>query len=81
MGKRMASQQFRAAFVGLSPGHQAVLTRVLEDLLREYERQSGGVLDLRVIDPEPFSEEEDLAQRHGPNEALGGDLVGDPTIQ
>jgi len=39
--------------------------RRVEDLLREYERQSGGVLDLRVIDPEPFSEEEDLAQRHG----------------
>lgn len=37
----------------------------VEDLLREYERQAGGSVNLEIIDPEPFSEEEDLAQRHG----------------
>jgi len=39
--------------------------RRVEDLLREYERRAGGRIDLRIIDPEPFSEQEDLAQRHG----------------
>lgn len=37
----------------------------VEDLLREYERQADGSLKLEIVDPEPFSEEEDLAQRHG----------------
>lgn len=37
----------------------------VEDLLREYERQAHGRINLKVIDPEPFSEEEDLAQRYG----------------
>ena len=34
-------------------------------LLAEYERLAGGKLTLHVIDPEPFSEEEDRAVGHG----------------
>ena len=34
-------------------------------ILREYERASGGNLLLTVVDPEPFSEEEDLAVERG----------------
>ncbi|MSR60833.1 MAG: hypothetical protein EXS08_00105 [Planctomycetes bacterium] len=34
-------------------------------ILREYERASGGNLELTVIDPEPFSEEEDRAVEQG----------------
>ena len=34
-------------------------------LLDEYRRLSGGMLSLRVIDPEPFSEEEDRAVGYG----------------
>ncbi|NOT31641.1 MAG: hypothetical protein HOP15_14435 [Planctomycetes bacterium] len=34
-------------------------------ILREYQRASGGSLLLSVIDPEPFSEEEDLAVERG----------------
>jgi len=37
----------------------------VEDLLREYKRRADGRLKLEIVDPEPFSEEEDLAQRHG----------------
>jgi ABC-type uncharacterized transport system involved in gliding motility auxiliary subunit len=34
-------------------------------ILREFERSSNGKLHLKVIDPEPFSEEEDLAVGQG----------------
>ena len=34
-------------------------------LLNEYERLSGGKVEVRVIDPEPFSEEEDRAVAYG----------------
>ena len=34
-------------------------------LLNEYKRLSGGKLEVRVIDPEPFSEEEDRAVGYG----------------
>ena len=34
-------------------------------LLAEYKRLSGGKLEVRVIDPEPFSEEEDRAVGYG----------------
>lgn len=37
----------------------------VEDLLREYQRYAGGRIELEIIDPEPFSPEEDQAQRHG----------------
>lgn len=39
--------------------------RRVEELLRAYERQAGGKLNLKVIDPEPFSEEEDRAAELG----------------
>ncbi len=37
----------------------------VEDLLREYQRDSGGKIRLQVIDPEPFSQEEDRAVGYG----------------
>lgn len=49
----------------------------VEDLLQEYERQAGGRIDLQIIDPEPFSQEEDLAQRHGLR-SVPVDEGGDP---
>lgn len=43
----------------------ASYARRVEDVLREYERYAGDNLNLEVMDPEPFSGEEDQAQRHG----------------
>jgi len=37
----------------------------VRDLLEEYETRAAGKLILNIIDPEPFSEEEDLAVAHG----------------
>jgi ABC-type uncharacterized transport system involved in gliding motility auxiliary subunit len=37
----------------------------VRDLLREYESLSGGKLKLEIIDPEPLSEQEDLAVAQG----------------
>lgn len=39
--------------------------RRVEELLRAYERAAGGKLNLQVIDPQPFSEEEDRAAELG----------------
>jgi len=66
----------------------ASYARRVEDLLREYDRYAGDALDLDIIDPEPFSEEEDLAQRHGlrgvpvrdGGESLYFGLVGSNTV-
>ncbi len=46
------------------PGIQGYANRVLE-LLQEYEQAAGGNVVLRVIDPEPFSEDEDRAVGYG----------------
>ena len=46
------------------PGIQGYTNRVLE-LVQEYEQAAGGNLILHVIDPEPFSEEEDRAMGYG----------------
>ncbi len=46
------------------PGIQGYTNRVLE-LLQEYEQVAAGNLILHVIDPEPFSEEEDRAVGYG----------------
>lgn len=46
------------------PGIKSYATRVAE-LLQEYEQAAGGTLHLHVIDPEPFSEEEDRAVERG----------------
>ncbi|MDJ0956090.1 MAG: Gldg family protein [Arenicellales bacterium] len=40
-------------------------TQRVKGLLREYERQAGGNIKLHIIDPEPFSEEEDRAVGYG----------------
>ena len=45
-------------------GIRGYTSRVLE-LLQEYEQAAGGHLILHVIDPEPFSEEEDRAVGYG----------------
>ena len=46
------------------PGISSYTQRVKE-LLREYARQAGGVITVRIIDPEPFSEQEDRALGYG----------------
>ena len=50
--------------LGRAPGIGSYADRV-RALLNEYERLSGGKLALHVIDPEPFSEEEDRAVAYG----------------
>lgn len=46
------------------PGIHSYANRVME-LLEEYEQAAGGKLKLHIIDPEPFSEEEDRAVGYG----------------
>jgi len=46
------------------PGINNYANRVLE-LLQEYEQAADGNLNLHIIDPEPFSEEEDRAVGYG----------------
>ena len=46
------------------PAINGYATRV-KGLLGEYERASGGMVEVRIIDPEPFSEEEDRAVGYG----------------
>ncbi len=46
------------------PGIKGYATRV-EEMLNEYEQVAGSNLVLHVIDPEPFSEEEDRAVGYG----------------
>jgi ABC-type uncharacterized transport system involved in gliding motility auxiliary subunit len=64
------------------PQIRSAADRVVE-LLRSFEAASGGNVDLRVIDPEPFSEAEDAAVaagirgvRIGPDQILYFGLVG-----
>lgn len=47
-----------------NPGVQSYGQRCRE-LLEEYARLSKGKIKLRVIDPEPFSDDEDAAMQHG----------------
>ena len=47
-----------------SPGLRAWADRV-EDVLREFEAAAGGQLEVSVIDPAPFSEDEDRAAAFG----------------
>ena len=47
-----------------SPGLRAWADRV-EDMLNEFEAHSDGTLDVSVIDPAPFSEDEDRAAAFG----------------
>ena len=44
----------------------------VESLLREYERLSGGMIKLEIIDPKPFSEAEDRAATFGLTAASTG---------
>ena len=46
------------------PGIKSYATRV-QEMLEEYAQVAGGELFLQVIDPEPFSEEEDRAVAYG----------------
>ena len=46
------------------PAINSYATRI-RGLLGEYERASGGMIEVRIIDPEPFSEEEDRAVGYG----------------
>ena len=54
------SQQQATRLPGISNYTQRV-----KELLQEYERQAAGVIVLHIIDPEPFSEEEDRAVAYG----------------
>ena len=50
----------------------------VESLLKEYESASGGKIKLHLIDPEPFSEAEDLANDYGLTGAstgIGSDAI------
>ncbi len=47
-----------------TPGFNAYIGRI-EEFLNEYARLSGDRISLRMIEPEPFSEAEDLAVGHG----------------
>jgi ABC-type uncharacterized transport system involved in gliding motility auxiliary subunit len=47
----------------------------VRDLLKEYESLSDGNLKLTIIDPEPFSEAEDIADGYG----LDGQVISDST--
>ncbi|MCC6675869.1 MAG: Gldg family protein [Phycisphaerales bacterium] len=69
-----------------SPSIQSYAQRVRE-LLEEFELRSGGKINLRVIDPEPFSDDEDRAVQAGlapvpmgPSENLYLGLVGTNTL-
>ncbi len=53
----------RSDLVGI-PGVGTYASRV-EDLLREFERLSKGKITFNIVDPQPFSEAEDLAVGHG----------------
>ena len=46
------------------PGISSYAIRVKE-LLSEYKREAGGNINLQIIDPEPFSEQEDQAVSYG----------------
>jgi ABC-type uncharacterized transport system involved in gliding motility auxiliary subunit len=46
------------------PAINSYATRI-KGLLGEYERASNGMVEVRIIDPEPFSEEEDRAVGYG----------------
>ena len=46
------------------PAVNSYATRI-KGLLGEYERASNGMVEVRIIDPEPFSEEEDRAVGYG----------------
>jgi ABC-type uncharacterized transport system involved in gliding motility auxiliary subunit len=46
------------------PAINSYATRI-KGLLGEYERASSGMVEVRIIDPEPFSEEEDRAVGYG----------------
>jgi ABC-type uncharacterized transport system involved in gliding motility auxiliary subunit len=48
----------------------------IENLLRQYERLSNGKITIEMIEPEPFSEQEDLAVSHG-IEGVPIDAAGD----
>ena len=46
----------------------------VQSLLEEYERFGAGNINLQIIDPEPFSESEDLAAEYGLTAAPIGNL-------
>lgn len=57
------------------PGLKTYTTRV-EELLREYEAESGGKLSVEVIDPVPFSQQEDAAVKVGLQGVPAGNSAG-----
>ncbi|MCH8959665.1 MAG: GldG family protein, partial [Proteobacteria bacterium] len=57
------------------PGTRIYANRVRE-MLEEYVRRSGGMIELQVIDPLPFSEEEDQAMNYGLQAMQAGRGIG-----
>lgn len=55
---------FSQTLTSLQPGLNNYATQVTE-LLHEYKRLAGNKLNLLIVDPEPFSEEEDRADSYG----------------
>ncbi len=52
----------------------------VQDLLREYVRESGGRVTLEIFDPRPFSDEEEWAQKYGVEGRSLNPLGGGPEI-
>lgn len=65
MEKPVKAELFFSAQLAEGVPQIANYAQRVQELLREYERLSGGKLTLSVIDPEPFSEEEDRAGELG----------------
>ena len=57
------------------PGTRIYANRVRE-LLEEYVQRSGGMIELQIVDPLPFSEEEDQAVNYGLQPMQAGRGVG-----
>ncbi|MDE0309448.1 MAG: Gldg family protein [Acidiferrobacterales bacterium] len=55
-----------------TPGFNTYIGRI-DEILNEYARLSGDWISVRVIDPEPFSEAEDMAVGHGLNRIAAQD--------
>ena len=70
-----------ATRVGKGARHRQLRRSRARALLNEYERLSGGKLALHVIDPEPFSEEEDRAVAYGLRGVPLGTRRGKPLLR
>lgn len=54
-------------------GQIAIFGQRIREMLEEYQRHSGGKIELEVVDPEPFTDEEDAATASG----IEGVVIGE----